>query len=200
MSFLKKFRADERGTSSIELLFVVPIIVWVILSTFVYFDAFRTQANTNRAALTIADMFSREQNPVDQNYMDGAMNLLRALTAADATPDMRVTVYSFDNASNAYTILWSRTEGLNTALDNDSLRDLRTAGRLPLLADGDHAILLETRTVYNGPLPLGMGLYAGDELNNVTFNTFNVIRPRYNDRLCYDTSPGDGVPTNGLIC
>ena len=191
---LLRFRDDQKGSMAIELVMVVPILVWALLSTFVYFDLFRTEANANRAALTIADMFSREQDAIDPVYLDGTRELLRSLTFSEDNPGFRVTVYRFDATNDRYDLVWSRNRGMTPDLTNDSLLTLRAEGKLPLLAEGDSAILVETLTDYSAPFSIGLGPFTGTDLDDVTFDTFTVIRPRFTTQLCWDVSPTDAIP------
>ncbi len=184
---LQRFKADERGVVSIELLLVTPILVWALLSTFVYFDLFRTESNINRAALTVADMFSREQTPITNDYLDGAQGLLETLTFSDENPDFRLTVYQYWKDDDAYRVLWSEHRGMGPALDDDNMEDLNDANRLPILADKDVSILLETRTEYSAPFSIGLGPFTATDLDDVTFTTFTVIRPRFSPSLCWES-------------
>ena len=182
----KKFAGDERGSMAIELVLVVPILTWVLLSTFVYFDAFRTEANAKRAAITVTDMFSREETEIDENYLDGALKLLKTLTYADSDPDLRVTVYTFSSSADAFQVVWSRNVGMTPNLTDANLAAFRTKGRLPVMADGDQSILVETRTEYSAPFTIGIGPFTGGtDLDDVTFETFTFVRPRFTDKLCW---------------
>lgn len=68
--------------------------------------------------------------------------------------------------------------------NNANLADLKAAGRLPALADGDRAILLQTRTEYDAPFSVGLGPFTSTNLDDVTFQTYIVIRPRPG-QLCF---------------
>ncbi len=68
---------------------------WTFLATLAYFDAYKTEAVTQKAALTIADMMSREPNYINTSYVDGAYGLLQFLTPHDPDPEMRMSVLRF---------------------------------------------------------------------------------------------------------
>jgi len=199
MQVIKKFAKDERGVIAIELCLVVPILVWVLMSTIVYFDVFRNEANAGRASLTIADMFSREQDAIDDDYLDGAQALLRLLTFAEDSPDLRVSVYRYILADDEYVSVWSRIRGEGTAMTDEELLVLQTANRLPVLADDDVAILIETNTDYSAPFSVGLGPFTGTDIQDLTFTNFTVIRPRYVDSLCFDIKDSS-APNGGIIC
>lgn len=189
-SLLKRFRDDEDGVIAIELVLVVPILVWCLLSTFVYFDVFRVESNSTRAALTVADMFSREDAPVNNAYIDGARNLLRTLTFEEDEPDLRITVYRYQASNDRYVRVWSRNRGWPDGnMSNAEVRAMGDADRLPIMANGDQAILLETRTEYDAPFNIGLGPFTTTDLDDVVFTTFNIIRPR-NNKLCFERNSG----------
>jgi hypothetical protein len=188
---------------AVELVMVTPILVWIVMSTFVYFDTFRNEANAHRAALTLADMFSREQTDIDGSYLNGARSLLQTLTLDDDNPDFRITVYRYQLSDDTFRRVWSRNRGVGTNLTNADLLALQTAGRLPRMADDDRAILVETFTDYEPPFDTGIrfltsffsadGASPREELDSVTFRTFNVIRPRFTPSLCWDASPNPSL-------
>lgn len=194
---LRRFKNDDAGSMSIELVLVTPIIVWVLLSTFVYFDAFRVEANVNRASTTLAEMFSRETVPITGNYLDGAREVLRTLTYEESAPDYRVTVYRYNTGNGRYLRVWSRHRGMGAALTWAEVRALGEADRLPVMNGVDHNILVETRVEYDAPFRIGLGPFTGTDLDDLTFQTFTVIRPRQS-QLCFDTAPDD--PDSGLLC
>ncbi len=195
LEWIAEFRSDEKGVVAIELLLAVPILVWAFLSTFVYFDVYRVEANSTRAALTVADMFSREDVPITGPYLDGAKTLLETLTFEEADPDFRITVYRFNAApsgDDTYRVVWSEHRGFGPALTDNDLNDLDIAERLPLMSENPLArsILLETRTEYSAPFSIGIGPFTGTDLEDVTFTTFTVLPPRP-AQLCWDDGSGN---------
>ena len=186
------FWRDEDGTAAIELVLVTPIITWVLLSTLVYFDAFRAETRSARAGLTIADMFSREVNTpaaVDAAYIDAAQALLATLVESDTDPGLRVTSYSWDAAANRYVVRWSESRGIGQALSTADLALM--TGRLPLLADGATSVLVETNAIYRAPFGLGISPFTNGNLGPVEMTTFTVISPRFMPAVCFDPTPED---------
>jgi hypothetical protein len=190
MPKLSDFREDEDGSISIELLLCVPILLWCLLATVVYFDAYRTKAATYRAALTIADMFSREQAPIDQQFMDGAHGLLHSMSKANTDPELRASVYTFDDpdhdGNGDYRLIWSRNRDMGANLAPNDLQNLELANRLPIMAHDDKAFLIETRTAYEPPFSIGIGFFNTSNLDVVQFDTFKVTRPRFASATCFD--------------
>ncbi len=194
---LAAFKRDEQGSMAIELLIVTPILVWVLLATFVYFDVFRVEATSNKAAITISEMFSREEVPLTDAYIDSALSVLQTLTYEEDAPDLRVTVYYFDDDDSTYKVVWSENRGFGPELTDSDLTELNNKGLLPQLNGADDAILVETRVEYDAPFSLGFGDFDALDLQDVTFETFIVIRPRPGN-LCFDEDPADD--DEGLLC
>lgn len=193
-AYLTRFRDDEDGVIAIELCLAVPILVWALLSTLVYFDAFRMESINTRAGLTIADMISREQVSVDDNYIDSMQEVLRSLTSSPTAADIRVTVFRYRASDDTYRIVWSKNRGLvGGELTHADLEDLRD--RLPLMADNARSVLVEMRNSYRAPFKMGMGPFFGTNLGDFDFQAFTVITPRFRSSICFDPTPAS--PSNG---
>jgi hypothetical protein len=187
--FFRRFNEDESGVIAIELLLVIPILVWALLSTVVYFDAFKAESISTRISMTIADMYSREDD-VDWDFIHGSRDLLDALSNSDNPPDIRITVYYFDEENDRYTRVWSRRDG--SYYVNHTNATLRAeSDRLPILADGDRAVLVETHTEYSAPFSIGIGPFLETDLDDFSFDTFTTIRPRYTASVCFIKNNGD---------
>ena len=179
----RRFHDDERGSMAIELMLVVPILLWVFLSTFVYFDVFRVETNSVRATVTLAEMMSREDT-IDGAFLDNTREILRALTFEEANPDFRVTVYEA-RADGVFQFVWAESRGFDSALTDDDVRELQDSGRLPPMNQFDQNIYVETRTQYDAPFNIGIGPFVVTNLEDVTFTEEMVIRPR-GIRLCFE--------------
>lgn len=200
---LKSFHDDEDGVISIELCFCVPILVWALLSTHVYFEVFRAQSISTRASITIADMISREELAITEEYLENARVLLGILTEVDDDPDMRVSVYWYDEGNDRLEVSWSFNRGYGQELTSDVLNDYDEL--IPMMANLDRAILVETRTEYDTPEysfwpTLAGGSSGGAEqgLGVVDFQSFTVIKPRFLTQFCYDDQPT--VDGNEMDC
>ncbi|MDP5084359.1 MAG: hypothetical protein NWQ23_02985 [Yoonia sp.] len=187
-SYLKKFRDCEEGTVAVELVLMVPILMWVFLSTFVYFDAFRVETNAARATITITEMLSREEASITQEYLDSVGAVLQTLTFADAQPDFRVTVYQYRQVDDTFRVVWSRHTGMGDVLDDNDLAQLHANNRLPLISATDHNVLVETQIEYSAPFSFNLSSFSASNLDDVTFTNSMIIRPRPG-RLCFDPSP-----------
>ena len=176
---IAKWRADESGSVAVETILMVPLLAWAMLSTLSFFDAYRTEAISTRASLTIADMFSRETDYINNTYMDGARNLLQFLTLADDAPDLRVTVIRWDEDEDRHRRVWSRQRGGVGWLSQSQVANL--ADRLPEMTDDEVIILVQTFTDYEPIYGVGIDPYR--------ISTFTVISPRFvNGQFCWNNT------------
>lgn len=189
---MRLFKNDENGVASVELMLSVPILVWALLSTHVYFHAFRAESISTRAGLTLSDMYSREAT-VDEDFVDGSFELLKTLSAGSLTgePSLRVTSFSLDNKGNndpgddTLNLIWSKVEGVEyTSHSNATLNAI--IDRVPVMDNGQKALLVETSSTYSAPFSIGIGPFIPTDLDDVEFSTFTVIRPRFVARICFE--------------
>ena len=199
MTPLRRLRRSDDGSVAVETVMMVPLLAWAMLATLTYFDAYRAEAISNKASLTIADMFSRETDYITPDYMDGALGLLKFLTLADDTPQLRVTVVRWiaPDPVNAplvgdYHVVWSQRRGTNGAILPLDTLELRKnfLGQIPIMSHNERGIIVETWTDHTPPYSVG--------LNDMTMNTFTVIRPRFASQLCWNPTPILGSVT--AIC
>jgi len=114
--------------------------------------------------------------PITPEYMTGVDALLKTLIRGDDTPNFRITAFTYDNESAQYGVAWSQDSGLYPALDDTSLN--AEAHRLPLIKDGQRAILVET-WIDHTPV-------TGDGIPGVQeFENFMVASMRFVPQLCF---------------
>lgn len=189
MSRVWRFRAEETAAVTVEFIMMVPIMVWGFMSTLQFFDAYRAELISSKAALTIADIYSRETGYIDGNYLNGTRSLLRHLTLAENNPDYRVTLFYWRENRDQYWVRWSRNRGDQISLNHDALNLM--AGKLPILSDGERAILIETWTDYTPKYGGGIGYMIGSGLAPLQFKTHVVISPRFSPTICWNNTPDD---------
>uniref|UniRef100_UPI0039B5EE2A TadE/TadG family type IV pilus assembly protein n=1 Tax=Silicimonas sp. MF1-12-2 TaxID=3384793 RepID=UPI0039B5EE2A len=78
----KYFRRSEDGSLSIETVFALPMLVWAITATFVFWDAFKTLNVSQKATYTVADMLSRETQAINADYLTGMHELFDYLSSS----------------------------------------------------------------------------------------------------------------------
>lgn len=184
----QRFARDDSASMSVEFIMMAPLMIWAFIATLQFFDAYRAELISTKAAITIADMYSREAGSIDPTYLNGTRDLLKFLTLAEDDPDYRVTVFFWRENRSDYRVSWSRSRGSRSNMKNAELN--LVAERLPKLVDQERAILVETWTdytprYYSSKIPL-----VGDtSLKPLEFSTFIVTSPR-EPQLCWEQSPG----------
>lgn len=175
-----RFIRDDRGSVLVEALMVLPVLIWAHAALFVYWDAYRTINDMQKATYSISDLISRNQTTVNAAYLDGMRTTLNYLLQEDVPAGMRTTSFRWDEADSRYEVIWSKSSDFEApALTDSSIAAL--ANRLPVMSDGDSAILVETSLPYRPPLNFG--------INAQVMHQFIVTRPRFLPRICYDGIP-----------
>ncbi len=139
----------------------------------------------------VSDLLSRETNTIDMSYINGARSLYRYLTQADSDRSwIRVTVVhcidecavspGAEDDGRTLEIEWSRaTDGQPDLTDDDIAT--RYNDVIPLIADGERVIMVETTMDYDPPF--------SSELTGIEYKTFRDVvmtRPRFAPQLCFE--------------
>lgn len=177
---LSRFARDQRGTITVESVIYLPLLIWIVIMTFVFFDVFRNENTNAKAAYAVADVLSRQVTPVNAAYLDGLGQVYARLARARHPTSLRVSSVDFDFNADAYRLRWSYATDGADALTADVLQQM--TGRLPTLSPGETIILVETMLDYEPLLDFGFGAR----------NLHHVIptRPRFVPRLLFN---GAGV-------
>lgn len=178
---LRRFRRDESGSAAVETAMMAPLLAWAFTTTMVYFDAYRSEAIATKAATTVSDMLSREVGFINSGYLNGMQDVLDFLSKSATVPDFRLTVLTWDDTDTEYKVRWSRKRGTRPVLDTATLNSL--VAQLPVLVDGERAILLETWTSYSPAFAVG--------LNDFEFENFMVVSPRFATQLCWNNDANE---------
>lgn len=186
---LSRFQNQTRGSLAIEaLIILLPLTLWYAAS-YAFFDIYRIRIATERSAYTIADMISRQTDPLTTGYIDGLNNVYDYLVSngrfglAPLPTQIRVTSVQYLAATDEYVAVWSYgTRGLNalTSADVDSIRNM-----IPVMPDQDTTIILEARMLYT-PVVLGTGL------TQRTMASLIPTPPRFVPEILYDNGSGSG--------
>jgi len=163
------FLRREDGTIALEATIVMPLLFWTYLSMFSIFDAFRMYSIHQKAAFTLGDAISRETAPIDDEYLDGALDLYEYLSRSQGQTNLRVSSVWFDADSNVFNTDWSETRGPIAQLTSADTQQWHT--KIPVLVDNEHVIIVETWATYDPPFNTGL---EEREIRNLVFT-----RPRY---------------------
>jgi hypothetical protein len=180
--FLNGFRREENGSIAIETVLIIPALFWAYLAMFAIFDSYRQYGMNQKAAYTIADMVSRETTPIDDQYLDGAQEMMRFLTNAPSVGEVSIRVSSirYDADDDLYDLEWSEARGWKPSLSPAQVANWHT--RLPVLTDNDRITLVETWVKYDPPFDTG--------LSDRVVQNFVFTKPRYAPQVLFDDGTG----------
>ena len=172
---MTRFGRETRGSMTLEVLLVVPLLVWALLFTISTYDAFRAQDATTKAANAIADMISRQVDTLAQDDIDTMQGILEYISAAKPANNARLRITALRaTANDSYDVEWSHASNGLGVLNNVDL----IADQLPTLPQGDRLIAVETRFFYQPPFVIG--------LSSNTLSQLIAVQPRYVARLAFD--------------
>lgn len=177
---LARFRAEERGTGSVEAVLILPILLWAYVAMFVFFDGFRMQNTNLKAAYTVSDLISRETVEITPAYIDGMNGIFAYLADGVVNPEIRVTMVWWDDPAGVYRVDWSYATGSKPRITESDL--VAATDQLPNLVNNERVIVVETWSDYAPGFDVG--------LNEVTFTNFIVTSPRFAPKIsCKDCTP-----------
>ncbi len=187
---LKAFGRDESGSLMAELVLIIPMLIWAYLALYVFWDAYRSLNAVQKSAYTISDMITREMNPVSEPYIAGMQDVMEYMLDADQPMKLRVTSITWQQANNRFSVEWSRSPGgALTRHTNASIASI--IDKIPAMADGDTALIVETQVAYVPPFKTGLYPENWDGRPEVpgllqpqVFRQFIVTRPRFVPRIC----------------
>lgn len=172
----RRFRRDETGTLLAEGVIMLPIMFWALMAMFVFWDAFRTINTVQKVSYTVSDVISRRRAEVSPAYLEGLGDLFNFLLDRGQTGRIRVTSLTWTEHDDTYRVLWSYSpDGAMSAHTNASVGAIRP--NLPVMADGDSVVLVETQVDYRAAFEMGLG--------QKTISQFIVTRPRLVSRICF---------------
>lgn len=176
-SKLRRFWRSESGAVVAEAVIVLPMLIWAYMALFVYWDAFRSVNTSQKAAYVISDTISREKQTLPANYVTGMRDLMRFLMKSDQGVRIRVSVITWSQINNRFEVDWSRSpDNAFPQLTTASINQVAIAGRIPAMADGARATLVETEVDYHAAFDVGIA--------DKTLKQFVVTRVRFPPKLC----------------
>lgn len=205
MRFLRNFWKDRDGSVPIEGLFGSLLLLGFYIAMFQFYDAFRARSIAQRASYTVADMISREIDSIGPTYMAGAKKVFTYISSAQNSNYtwLRISLISCfesetddkicDGLTKQFTL--DASYATNSLPPQTQTTINQEAARIPVLAAGDSAVVLETSVTYwplfvsgdrewrlDGKTWTRQGLSA-----NLRFSNFVVTRPR-GPRVVWSTS------------
>lgn len=165
---LRQFRSDERGASALEAVIITPVLIWVYVGSFVFFDAFRTYSSSVKATYAVADVISRQNQTVTAFDMEGFADIFETMVRNSGGVRMRMTQIVYDEPTDTLSVDWSYATNGEARLFTANLNDF--VGLLPDMSDSERLVLVESFIPYTTAFDMGVDL--------VTFRNFTFTRPR----------------------
>ena len=195
MSGLARWRAAwrrfgrEDGSVTIEAVIMVPTLILFYITSFSFFDAYRTQTVLTKSGYVVGDLLSRETGTVRPADIAGLRGMFAFLTFSPDTPDRRTTELrvseiwrEVDAAAgiDRHVVVWTHGTGGMAGLDADELADIVLD--MPRLAPNDRVTAVETFIAYRPPFFVGLPAYR--------METLVLTRQRYSGQLCFVPAGG----------
>jgi Flp pilus assembly protein TadG len=177
---LRRFRDDESGLVMAEFIVTLPMLIWVFMALFAYWDVFRSMNTAQKAAYSVSDLISRQNNDVPEAFLDGMQSVMEYILPAGLSANMRFTSVKWNSTSNKFEVIWSRTRGSLTPYNSATLQAV--AGQIPMMAPTDTVVILETSVPYQPVFNVGLAA-------NYEIKEFIVTRPRFLNKICIQGAP-----------
>lgn len=171
---LARFGRDDEASLSIEAAMMVPLIVWIYVSTYTYFEAFRADSINVKASYTISDLLSREEDPVNAAYINGMNQVFNDMVLPREQTWIRVSSVSYDPTEKKYTVQWSHATQNHPAAKIEDIQSW-----IPVMSGADTVIVVETYMPYTPEFNM---------LSPMTYRNVVVTRPRFAPQLKWSTS------------
>ena len=169
LSLLKRFTRKDDAAVAFEAVIMTPILAFMFVASFVFFDAFRTYNTSVKATYAVADVISRQgEADVYESDIRGLANIFQHITRNPNGSAIRVTqmIYDADTDDNSFAGTYA-TNG-RTELRASDIPDMRD--RIPVMSDGDAVLIVESLIPYRPAFDVGLGA--------LEFSNFTTTRPR----------------------
>jgi len=173
---LRRYWSDERGASALETIILTPVLIWLYVGSFVFFDAFRTYNSSVKATYAMADLLSRQQNTVFLSDIEGYAHAFENLVRNNGDARVRVTQIIYTAATDSLSVDCSFATNGEARLFTPDLANLE--GLLPEMVNAERLILVETFIPYRTAFDIGIDL--------ITFRNFTFTRPRFAGKVPFD--------------
>lgn len=178
-----RFLRNERGTVLVEFLLLLPLLVWVMIAVIVFWDVFRTINTAQKAAYSVSDLISRQEDNLSVSFVDGMQDVFDYLMVDSAQDSrLRITSLYYDDATKSYKLIFSVSPGDRviplTETDLQTLTD-----RIPILNDKDSVVIVESLVDYTASFNTGLFDIA-EALGSNVFENFVVTPPRFRTAIC----------------
>lgn len=197
----RRFARDPKGSITVELVIVLPLLFWALVATVVFFDGFRSRNQAQMAAQTVADLLSRETSQFTAAYLEGMNGVFDFLADSRFETRLRISSVIWNSAEQRNALQWSYGtrdfaplpmetfryfqegdfEGLVSAIASENGVSHASAramaprqdlpDRIPPVLPGEALIMVESFAMWWPFAQVGIG--------RMRFDPVVVIRPRF---------------------
>lgn len=171
---IKRFLRDENAAVAFEAIIITPVLAWLFVGSFVFFDAFRAYNTSVKATFAVADVLSRQTSLLYGSDIEGLADVFQHITRNTEGSAMRVT--QVRRTSTGRSVDWSYATDGRARLFNSNMDALED--QFPIMVTGERVIVVETFLPYRPAFNVG--------LSELEFTNFTVTRPRFAGQLAFD--------------
>ena len=173
-AFGKNFSKDNRGVSTIEFAFILPILLLAYLGLADLTFGMMATRRVSHLAATIGDLAAQSETLTDANITDLwaiANSMMKpfptAATTARPKALLKLRLTSVMMVSGKATVRWSKPLNWTKMLDTDAeVKAITTAQ----IAEGESLIVTDVAYTYDSPTKLGVANFVKD--GAIFTNTF----------------------------
>ena len=174
---MRRFARREDGYMVVDTVMALPFLCWAFVALYSYWDGYRAATQVQKATYVVADLISREQRPINAAYINGMRQSMNQILPGDLDTELRVTAIVWSQLRNRYEVEWSAVSGtLAPLLTTGLLAPL--VSKIPMMVDGDTAVIVETWVDYKATFVLG-------GVQDMRMTQFVVTPPRFAPRIVY---------------
>jgi len=169
----RRFRKNDDGAVLIELAFVLPILVLLVLGAFDGARAILLKQKIERTSMAMADLVGQSQGLTEAEMTSLFDAISHTMSPFDFNDGGTVVVSSMSSDDGGTTINWVRNFG-----DGEDGSTFGSAGDTPTLPDGfsiregDSVIAAEVFYPYEP-------VFLDNIFTAQTFSAYSIIRPRF---------------------
>ncbi|WP_430450264.1 TadE/TadG family type IV pilus assembly protein [Rhodophyticola sp.] len=171
---IRRYMREDDAAVAFEAVIITPILAWLFVGSFVFFDAFRTYNTSLKATYAVADVLSRETDWIYGSDIEGLADVFQHITRNVEQSSLRVT--QVRRSTSEYRIDWSYATDGTARLFDSNIPAIQS--QLPNMVFGERIIVVETFLPYRPAFNVG--------LRPLEFTNFTVTRPRFAGQLQFD--------------
>ena len=137
---LRRWMRQTEAAVSVELIIVMPILLWALGATVVFYDGFRARYYAQAASQSVADLISRETTLLNGDYIEGLNGVFDFLNEGRSETRIRVSSVMWNPDTNLNELQWSYGTRSLLPLPNDIFSALETGTPEALLASFENLV------------------------------------------------------------